>query len=66
MAITNKGTTPINIRKRFMAPTHLERPGCPDPPRLYDEVKYEGLLRIAQPSRKPLLCTKSGDNGWKR
>jgi hypothetical protein len=49
-----------------MAPTRLERPGRPDPPRLYDEVKYEGLPRIAQPSTKPLLCTKSDDNGWKR
>jgi hypothetical protein len=58
-ATTNKVTTLIKIRKRFMAPTHSERSGCPAPPRLYNEVKYEGLPRIAQPPRRPLLHTRA-------
>ena len=41
-----------------MAPTHLERPGCPAPPTLYNEGKYEGLPRIPQAARKPLLHTR--------
>jgi hypothetical protein len=38
-----------------MDPTLLESPGCSAPPRLYNEDKYEGLRRFAQPLRKFLL-----------
>src|SRR5215212_5212755 len=36
-------TTATNIKKRFIDPTLLERPGYSAPPRLYNEDKYEGL-----------------------
>ena len=62
-AIASMVITDIDIRKRSIAPNQLERLGCPSPPRLYNEVKYEGLPEIAQPSRMPLLHTKLDGSG---
>ena len=44
-------------------PHPLERPGYSAPPRLYNEVKYEGLRRFAQPLRKLLLHTRLDEKG---
>jgi hypothetical protein len=62
-ALTDRVTVVTHIRKRFMDPTLLERPGCSAPPRLYNEIKYEGLRRFAQPLRKFLLHTRVDEYG---
>ena len=57
-AIASRVTTVTNIRKRFINPHSLEKPRRSAPPRLHNEVQYEGQLRFAQPLRKLLL------QGW--
>src|SRR5215217_2537204 len=50
-AIASRVTTVTNIRKRFINPHSLEKPRRSAPPRLHNEVQYEGQLRFAQPLR---------------